>query len=263
VPLWYRFPRHWRKVKDIRRRFKFFILAISVNLLITLIYTFYTKAFVSISNKHQWLAAVFLIPLREFNVWLQTKVGFKTASVEDSAVSITCGHNINMRHCFFLSVVLGTIATDLTCWVILAIDVGINLYLCLRIVWTKLKKGIDEKNESKMVDLFLALIINQTVEIVVPLAYFICFMIAFYGPNAELIGTVRSVYWHHIPVKEIETFFQNLGLFLLADCLSVTITCILFWVFCRVNIMRAFAHTQREFWLLMAVNTAYTINVVS
>jgi len=263
VPLWYRFPRHWRKLKDIRRRFKYFILAISVNLLITAIYTFYTKAFLSISKKYQWLVAVFLIPIREFNVWLQTKVGFKTAGVEDSSVSITCGHNINMRHCFFLSVVLGTIATDLTCWVILVIDVGINLYLCLRIVWTKMKIGINENNESQMVDLFLTLIINQTVEIVVPFTYVICFIISYYGPNAEMIGTVKSEYGHHIPVKEIEHFCQNLGFFLLADCLSVTTTCVLFWIFCRVNIIRAFAYMQKEFWLIMAVNTAYTVNVVS
>ena len=263
IPLWYRFPSHWRENSEIKKKFKFFILAVSVNLLITFIYTFYTKIFLVVSKKYQWGAAVFLIPLREFNIWLQTKVGFKTAGVEDSSVSITSGHNINNRHCFFLAVVLGTIATDTTLWVILAIDVGINLYLCLRIVLTKTLKGIHSSNEEVMVELFLTLIINQTVEVVVAFAYCVCFMMAFYGPNAELLGSVKSSYYAHIPVQDIGRFIQNLGFFLLADAVSIMTTYSLLWYYCRINIVRAFAYMQKEFWLLMAVNTAYTINVVS
>ena len=263
IPLWYKFPSHWRENNEIRRKFKFFLLAVTVNLLITVIYTFYTKIFLTVSKKYQWGYAVFLIPLREFNIWLQTKVGFKTAGVKDTSVSITCGHNINNRHCFFLAVVLGTIATDTTCWVILAIDVGINFYLCLRIVCTKIVKGFRASNERIMVDLFLSLIINQTVEMVVALTYAVCFMMAFYGPNAELLGSVKSNYFAHIPVKDIGRFIQNLGFFLMADAISIVTTYSLLWYYCSVNIVRAFAYMQREFWLLMAVNTAYTINVVS
>ena len=100
-------------------------------------------------------------------------MSFKAAGVEDSAVSITCGHNINNRHSFFLAVILGTVATDLTCWIILAVDFSINIYLCVKIIWTR-RKGINENNEYDMVNSFLELIISQTVEIVVPFAYFTC-----------------------------------------------------------------------------------------
>ena len=266
VPLWYRFPSNWRKEKDIRRKFKFYILSISVNLMITMIYTMYTKAFISVDDEYQWGAAILLIPIREFNLWLQTKVGYKTAELtpeKDSSISITCGHNINNRHCFFLSVVLGTIATDVTCWVILAIDFSINLYLELKIIWTKYRTGFNEDNEAYMVDLFIDLIINETVEIVVPFTYFICFTIAYYGPNAELIGTVKSEYWHHVPVKDYMLFCENVGLFLVADVISLTLSFCLFWFFCKVNIVRAFSYMQKEYWMLMAVNTAYAVNMAS
>ena len=263
VPLWYRFPSKWRKEKDIRRKFKFFILAIIVNFAVTLTYTMYTKVFLSVPLQYQWAVAVFLIPLREFNLWLQTKVGYKTAGVQDASIAITCGHNINNRHCFFLSVVLGTVATDVTCWVILAIDFSINMYLVVKISWTKWKHGFNEENEAHMVELFQELIINETVEIIVPFTYLVCFLIAYYGPNAELLGTVRSEYWHHVPVKEIGLFMENLGLFLLADCISLGTTYVVFLVICKVNVLRAFANMQKEYWLLFAVNTAYTINMVS
>ena len=163
----------------------------------------------------------------------------------------------------FLSVGLGTVATDVTCWVILAIDFSINMYLVVKISWTKWKHGFNEENEAHMVELFQELIINETVEIIVPFTYLVCFLIAYYGPNAELIGTVRSEYWHHVPVKEIGLFMENLGLFLLADCISLGTTYVVFLVICKVNVLRAFANMQKEYWLLFAVNTAYTINMVS
>ena len=263
IPLWYIFPKNWRKEQDIWKKFKFFILAILVNLLITFIYTFYTKAFLAAPEQYQWVAAVVLIPIREFNLWLQTKVGYKTAGSSDPQIGLTCGHNINNRHCFFLSVTLGTVATDLTCWVILAIDFSINLYLELKIVWTKYRKGFNEENEHHMVDFLTELVINQSVEIAVPLTYFVCFMTAYFGPNAEMFGTVRSTYWHHVPVTDLYLFCENLGLFLIADVVSLTFSYVLFRGVCGISILRAFANMQREFWVLMAVNMAYTINMVS
>ena len=226
----------------------------------------YTKAFITVDEEYQWCAAILLIPIREFNIWLQTKVGYKTAGLkpeEDSSIELTCGHNINNRHCFFLSVVLGTVATDLTCWVILAIDFSINLYLELKIIWTKYRKGFNDENEAHMIDLFMELVINETVEIVVPFTYFICFSIAYYGPNAEIIGTVKSEYWHHVPVNNVQLFCQNLGIFLLAETFTFLFSFILLKFTCGINIIKAFIVTQREYWLLMAVNTGYTIQMVS
>ena len=263
IPLWFVFPKNWRKEKDIRRKFKFFFWAICVNLLITMIYTFYTKAFLAAPEQFQWAAAVVLIPIREFNLWLQNKVSYKAAGSSDPQIGLTCGHNINNRHCFFLSVTLGTVATDLTCWVILAIDFTINLYLELKIVWTKYRKGFNEENTPEMVDLFTELVINQSVEIAVPLTYFVCFMTAYFGPNAEMLGTVRSTYWHHVPVSDLYLFCENLGLFLIADVVSLSFSYVLFRGVCGISILRAFANMQREFWFLMAVNTAYTVNMVS
>ena len=113
-----------------------------------------------------------------------------------------------------------------------------------------------------MVDLLAELVINQSVEIAVPLTYFVCFMTAYFGPNAELFGTVKSTYWHHVPVSDLYLFCENLGLFLIADIVSLTFAYFLFRFVCGINILRAFANMQKEFWFLMAVNTAYAINMV-
>ena len=262
VGLWFAFPRKWRKTRDLWRRFKFFCHSILANLAITLIYTMYTKAFTGFPVEYQWGLALFLIPVREFNMWLQQKVASKAAGVESSAVDITCGHNINNRHCFFLSVVLGTTATDLTCWLILGVDFSINMFLMTRTIWIR-RKGISEKNEAKMVNTLMELVVAETVEIAVPFTYLSTFVVAYFGPNATLLGGVLNSWWHYTAVSDLGLFMENVGLFLFADCVSITTTVICMRVFAGVNVLRGFIKMQKEFWLLMAVNTAYTVNMVS
>ena len=262
VGLWYLLPNSWRKNSEIWRSFKFFCLAIITNLFITLVYTTYTKVFTLVPEKWQWGAAIFLIPVREFNMWLQKKVSTKAAGVHATAVMITCGHNINTRHCFFLSVILGTVATDLTCWVLLAIDFSINMFLTIRVIWLR-RNGVTEKNESSMVHIFMDLIIAETVELIVPFTYLTTFMIAYIGPNATLFGEVSSNMWHFSAVTDLEAFLKNVGMFLLADCVSATITITVMWYFARINVVRGFVNMQREFWLVMSLNTAYATSMVS
>ena len=53
---------------------------------------------------------------------------------------------------------------------------------------------------SKDVDIALAvsvqlLLLAESSEIVLPLAYLLCFTAAFYGPNAFQLGNVRNSYW--------------------------------------------------------------------
>ena len=261
VGLWFLYPRNWRKNKEMWKRFKFFMWSILANLFITMIYNIYTKAFTTVPIDYQWGLALFLIPVREFNMWLQNKVATKAAGVEATSVDITTGHNINNRHCFFLSVVLGTTATDITCWAILAVDFSINMFLMIRVIWIR-RKGITEKNEKKMVHTFMELIMAETVEIAVPLTYLSCFLVAYYGPNAVLLGGVRCDMWHYVAVTDLTLFLENVGLFLFADVVSLTTTAVCMGYFAKVNVIRAFVTMQKEFWLIMAVNTAYTVNMV-
>ena len=263
IVLWFQFPRHWRKDKGLQRRFGFYILSFLTNLLITAEYNIYTKIFISAPKQYQWVLGLLLPLVREFNVWIQTKASHQAASAKDSSVSITCSHNVNTRHCFFISVMLGSYATDLTCWVILGVDFIVNICLCFNIIWIRKRKCHNDKRENDMIQSLVSLIINELVEIVVPLTYVICFVGAYYGPNAELIGNIRSSYFHYIPISNIGLFIGNLSLFLFVDFMSVIISGLLLWIFCKINIIRAYMHIQKEFWLVMAVNTAYTINLVS
>ena len=68
---------------------------------------------------------------------------------------------------------------------------------CIRIIWVKRKKDIDVKLEGKMINNLLCLTLNEIVEAVVPLSFFVCFLVSYYGPNAALIGGVKSDFFHY------------------------------------------------------------------
>ena len=263
IILWYRFPLHWRKSEHFRKRFKFYILSIATRISIFLAYGIYAKFFISAPQKYQWILALLLPLAREFNVWILSKVSYKASDAKDSSISISCSHNVNTKHCVFLCVMLGTVATDATSWIILGIDFMINICICLKIIWIRKKNCYDEKKENEMVSSLITLVMNELVEVVVPSTYLICFIMAYYGPNGDLIGNVRNGYWNYTPVSDIEHYIGNLLKFLFVDSMSLVISALLLWRVCRINIIRAYMHLQKEFWLTLAVTTAFNVNMVS
>ena len=261
--LWMQFSKEWRKTKELQTRFLYFMLTFMINFVIHTEYTIYNSVFLKISPNLQWVLALTLPFARELNLWMQLKTAYKSAGSKDSSVEISCSYMVNTRHCVFLSVMLGTTATDLTSWVILGSDFVINLFLTLRIMWMKRQKEIDSKMETKMIHNLVSLTLNETVEAVVPLSFFVCFLVSYYGPNAEIIGGVKSDFFHYTPVTNIERFIENLFLFIAVDFTSVITTTLFLWIFSKINIFRMYKNLQQEFWTIMTINTAYIICVVS
>ena len=53
-------------------------------------------------------------------------------------------------------------------------------------------------------ELLQELMVAEIVEFMVPLSYLICFSVAYYGPNANSIGNVRSSQWQFVAVEDFE-----------------------------------------------------------
>ena len=60
----------------------------------------------------------------------------------------------------------------------------------------------------------MKLVLAELCEGLTPLAYAISFSMAYYGPNAELLGNIKSDYWHYEAVQDVSwTFLVLLGYF--------------------------------------------------
>ena len=110
-----------------------------------------------------------------------------------------------------------------------------------------------------MQELIEELVLTERIETLVPLTYMICFAIAYYGPNAEILGSVKLTLWHYKSVLDIEKYMTSLFILFSVDFLSLIMNGIILWTTCNINMFKVFRKLQSEFWLIMAVQQAYSL----
>ena len=196
------------------------------------------------------------------HTWIFNQLAYKCAGAQDTSVTISMQHFINTRHVVFLSVMLGTAATDLSSWIILVTDFVYNTYLSIKIIWIKKRRCSSDQNDHEMFHLLFSLTTNELVEVVVPLTVMICFLCAYYGPNGELIGNVRTSHFHYTPVSDINRFIEKMVLFMVVDFMSAVMAAILLWTTCKISLFRSYMVMQKEFWVYITITTASMIFVV-
>ena len=119
----------------------------------------------------------------------------KIALGPDVSVELVA-HNLAVSyHMIFLSVCVGGLATDATLYILIATDFIINNYFAV-MTW-RAKKNITEKSLQKLKKSVQILVLAESLEIIIPLAYLLCFVIAYYGPNADILGNIKNGYWQY------------------------------------------------------------------
>ena len=92
------------------------------------------------------------------------------------------------------------------------------------------------------------------------LSYLLLIIMAFFGPNAELLGNIKLQIWQfQRPILDINAYILRVSLLMFVDLLSLVINGILIWRICQVSIFRIFKKLQKSFWYLFAVAEAYVI----
>ena len=98
--------------------------------------------------------------------------------------------------------------------------------------------------------------LSERIETVIPSMYILFFLMAFYGPNAELLGGIKLDIWHHQVVTDITPVMINLLLFGGFDFLSAIINGILLGITCKINVFKIIQKIQSQFWLIFAFTEA-------
>ena len=261
--IWLLLPSKWRKDKSYQKRYRYYIATHFYGFFILYKYTALGKLFIEVNPNYQWILALSLPFLRELDIWIQENWAHKAADSNDTSVTISVHHNINTQHCIFLAAILGSNATNLSSWIILGSDFIYNGYLALKLIWIKKTRSDNEDDNQKMFQLLLSLVINELVEVLVPVTFLICFLSAYYGPNAEKIGGVKSTHFHYEPVTDINGFVKNLMIFMTVDVISVVCGGTILWMTCKISLPRAYMTMQKEFWPIITITNAFYVWVVS
>ena len=134
--------------------------------------------------------------------------------------------------------------------------------LSLHTVFFPYTRKKNPTNVEKQMELLQDLMVNEIVEFMVPLSYLICFSVAYYGPNAKLIGNVGSSQWQFVAVDDFQHTFGFIALFFLVDLGSVVVSSLFLWMFCRIKLWNVYKVVQDEFGMTFTANLIANLNGV-
>ena len=139
---WMLIPPEVRAEEMFWTRYGYYVLAQVMRYVAIIEYFFITLLFVFLSVDYQWGIAFLLPIIREVNGYLLGKICYKAAGVENNAIKLTTMHEMTCRHAVYLSVALSLIATQSTAYLFLGLDVAVNLFICLKIIWREKKQEV-------------------------------------------------------------------------------------------------------------------------
>ena len=108
-------------------------------------------------------------------------------------------------------------------------------------------------------EMIAELTLTERIETLVPLTYILCYAIAYYGPNAEILGSVKLDLWQFKPILDFDKYMTSLFMLFSVDFLSLIMNGIILWTTCNINIFKVFQKIQSDFWLIMAVQQSYSL----
>ena len=221
-----------------------------------------TKILLSIPSIFQWIAALFLPLLREFNLWIILKISNKSCDGDYRATRLLFTQVVLTAHSLLMAYTIGSIATLESSIVIIGADILFNGYLCFKIIYLKRKDQTLQRRKLQIV-LMQELIVAGIIEFIVPLSYLLCFLMAYFGPNATLIGNVQNSYWQFRATEDINHTIIYLCIFFFIDLLSLVLCAQILWRFCKLSLYRGFVELQKEFGYAFAFCMTNYLNGVS
>ena len=264
LTLWFLYPAEWRSDSCIRKKILFTILFLNVMVFAELTYKGVLAVFQIVPSNIQWILVFVLLIVREWHSWILSFIGKKVSGNEDLSVEAIAIHYAAVRHIIFLSVNLGGITTTATNCFMFGCDFSINMLCTFATIWLK-SRPTSESNERRQIQAVMTQLINESVEFIMPLTYCVCYLIAYFGPNAELMGNVKNDSWQYTSVDNIEELndilFWNFMMFIV-DLGSTILSIFLLCLYSNINILRMYVQMQDHMWYMLAIQQGYIVSEV-
>ena len=163
-------------------------------------------------------------------------------------------------HALFLVLIIGSKATPATCYLTEGLDFVLHLRLCIKVI--RFHQAAGPMENAKKEETLKGLVLSETVELLVPLVYCSTLLIAFFGPNAQIIGNVSNGLWQYEKIDDVWEVISQVMQFFFFDLLSVAFSIFVLWKYCRINFIQVYCKMVNEFWLFMSIQLATILNYV-
>ena len=261
IMIWINYPKQWRQNKQFQERMKYTVLYWFLGMGV-IIYRLIATKIRDLQDEYlyQIILSLVLVLMREHFSWIVSKLIEKTTNGDAFSTRIILKYTILVSHSITMCIVIGSYISIVTSWVLVGVDFWFNLLVCARFIW--LRKRSPERIQDQ-VDLLNSLCIAELVEFQAPLAFIMTYVVAYYGPNANLFGNISNDYWTFIPIEDINQNMKQVGFYFLVDFSSSIINAVALWLSCRINIFKVLLVIQKEFGLSFCVILGSYLNLVS
>ena len=147
-------PKDARMDPKFKKRYMYHIISHIISIQAGFSYILFGNGMIKIPSEYQWMLGLFSGIMRDFFVHFMVKSSIKSLGdttdkdiINRSKISST--HLIETAHALQLTIVLASVATPITTYLILGMDFLINVYNGLKIVYQlKLSKKENAKDEG-------------------------------------------------------------------------------------------------------------------
>ena len=248
-------PFKFMKKEQFKCKLKIFILYESFWVMVSILKVMLARTFKKFESTDAQCIIAFLIPItQEFTNFVLSKLMIRIVGSENEKANVLVRVSINFSYDLFIAVSLVD-ARSTTIFCMAVIEFLTQVKMSYQIV--KLHKKVtiigNERFQNDKNKAVLTLLLAELCEGLVPLAYAIGFVMAYFGPNAKLIGNIRCDLWHYREVVDVSWNLSVLfGLFAI-DLVCLSLNSIIIWIFSNVNIFQELCSVLQRYWYIMAL----------
>jgi hypothetical protein len=259
VSLYTVFPLSWHKDEKTKKRLKALLTLVMLFGLTSVEYLIISFILSAIPRTYQWILAIFFPLTKHATEKVVLNVAYVASGRKDDSTKFVASCIVVTGYKIFLVLSVKSSSSDATNYTILISEFLINMYLCLKIILLH-HKGKESKLGKEILN---KLVLKETIEFMVPLTYIGTFLMAYYGPNGSLIGSIRNSFWHYKEVTDVEKLIWHTSLFCIIDGLSAIIASILLWTVCKIDFYLEYCKMINKFWWITALILVAHLHTVS
>ena len=258
---WFLFPSSLRiHNTEFRRRLIAFTMLFPLRFIMAIVYTRIASTVIILPNKFQWCMAIVLPFLKKFNFWWTTKIGYKASGCIDLSAKLSMICAVTCTHSFILTLILGSNIAPVTAHLIMVAEFICNTWDCTKII--KLHRQNSLLSKEQKTEALKCLALKEYLEVLIPGIYCVAFTVAYYGPNADILGNVRNDYWQFEKVENLQEKLTNIGIFFVIDFCRWMLFGVILWHFCKLNMLMVFGQLVRRFGFLILFWSCVSLNAV-
>ena len=258
------FPREYRKDVEMKKRILWFIVYKIAFLVACYERLFIIVAFLNTPPNLQPIWAIILPIWRECDLWILNRIQSKCTGDNNRNAQIFTALENQCNHTGIGVIALGLYATDLSSYCILFSELLLRLFTSYRI--GKINKKIEAKEGPERKELQRIkkeatqdLILDEVIEVTMPIVYVSMVLLAFYGPNAGILGNIGCEKWAWIKITNLAKFLNNVFRMFAIDFLALVLTSLHLWKKSSTNIMKQLCIDIKSYWPIISVVMGGTV----